>query len=400
MTRRNAKTKHSSVTSRKQEKVRAKNSKAQKKYRERKQDEKKQLQEHAEYLAEEVSKAEAQRDALCCAVAHLDLRLRDSTLKLENHQKVNEPIYIPAIDGYSNLRIGETPGLMLRAVYSPPKRWTYLETMSLTVRDFALIRKDIVLKAGQLLLANPEANEVSPGGRHMKELMKESHGITAYLAIHRPHVLHMLIDCRMDSKDLPVPQPPISFWSNILRQLQLSIQQELALLTSYTQLRDTNRRLCAEREQLRQAIVGHIESCSQPAAFTEGLNHSLDRYHWAKLVRQLKENLDKLHVAKSKFHVKCSSLWTMEDEFGPNQQGIDVFQDARLLTLAWPYYPKVISCVEAIAMKHGVLQEADEADTASIIQLAELEDSLELPYVPPCTKLIEEYMQHRFKLSI
>lgn len=32
-------------------------------------------------------------------------------------------------------------------------------------------------------------------------------------------------------------------------------------------------------------------------------------------------------------------------------QGIDVFQDARLLTLAWPYYPKVISCVEAIAMK-------------------------------------------------
>lgn len=53
------------------------------------QDEKKQLQEHAEYLAEEVSKAEAQRDALCCAVAHLDLRLRDSTLKLENHQKVD-----------------------------------------------------------------------------------------------------------------------------------------------------------------------------------------------------------------------------------------------------------------------------------------------------------------------
>ncbi len=32
-------------------------------------------------------------------------------------------------------------------------------------------------------------------------------------------------------------------------------------------------------------------------------------------------------------------------------QGIDVFQDARLLTLAWPYYPKVISCVEAIAVK-------------------------------------------------
>ena len=60
----------------------------------------------------------------------------------------------------------------------------------------------------------------------------------------------------------------------------------------------------------------HIES----AALTEGLNHSLDRYHWARLVRQLKENLDKLHVAKSKFHVKCSSLWTMEDEFGPNQE--------------------------------------------------------------------------------
>ena len=55
--------------------------------------------------------------------------------------QVNEPIYIPAIDGYSNLRIGETPGLMLRAVYSPPKRWTHAEALSLTVRDFALIRK-------------------------------------------------------------------------------------------------------------------------------------------------------------------------------------------------------------------------------------------------------------------
>lgn len=30
-------------------------------------------------------------------------------------------------------------------------------------------------------------------------------------------------------------------------------------------------------------------------------------------------------------------------------QGIDVFQDARLLTLSWPYYPKVVSCVEAMA---------------------------------------------------
>ena len=46
--------------------------------------------------------------------------------------------------------------------------------------------------------------------------MKESHGITAYLAIHRPQVLYMLIDCKMDTKDIPVPQPPISFWSNIL----------------------------------------------------------------------------------------------------------------------------------------------------------------------------------------
>ncbi len=50
----------------------------------------------------------------------------------------------------------------------------------------------------------------------MQELMKESHGITAYLAIHRPQILYMLIECRMDRKDMPVPQPPISFWSNIL----------------------------------------------------------------------------------------------------------------------------------------------------------------------------------------
>ncbi len=48
----------------------------------------------------------------------------------------------------------------------------------------------------------------------------------------------------------------------------------------------------------------------------------------------------------------------------------------------------------------GVLQEADDADAASIVQLVDLEESLETPYVPPCTKLIEEYMQHRFKLSI
>ena len=50
----------------------------------------------------------------------------------------------------------------------------------------------------------------------MQELMKESHGITAYLAIHRPQVLYMLIDCRMDTKDQPVPQPPVDFWLGIL----------------------------------------------------------------------------------------------------------------------------------------------------------------------------------------
>lgn len=53
----------------------------------------------------------------------------------------NEPIYIPAIDGFSNLSAGEKPGLMLRAVYSPLKHWTYAECMALTVQDFAAIRK-------------------------------------------------------------------------------------------------------------------------------------------------------------------------------------------------------------------------------------------------------------------
>ena len=57
------------------------------------QNEKKQLQEHAQELAEEVSKAEAQRDALSCIVAHLDLRLRDTTLKLETHHEVREGPY-------------------------------------------------------------------------------------------------------------------------------------------------------------------------------------------------------------------------------------------------------------------------------------------------------------------
>ena len=64
-------------------------------------------------------------------------------------------------------------------------------------------------------------------------------------------------------------------------------------------------------------------------------------------------------------------------------------------------------CLEAIQPMYysaqfacsGILQEADNADAESIVQLAELEDSLETPYVPPCTKLIEEYMQHRFRLS-
>lgn len=47
----------------------------------------------------------------------------------------------------------------------------------------------------------------------------------------------------------------------------------------------------------------------------------------------------------------------------------------------------------------GILHVASAADEASIIQLVNLEDNLETPYVPACTKLIEEYMQHRFKLS-
>lgn len=53
-------------------------------------------------------------------------------------------------------------------------------------------------------------------GLVMQELMKESHGLTAYLAIHRPQVLYMLTDCRMDSKDDLPPTPQTSFWSSIL----------------------------------------------------------------------------------------------------------------------------------------------------------------------------------------
>lgn len=392
----------SGETKHRSEKVRAKNSKAQKKYRDRKQEEKKQLVDGTLRLAEEVSSTEAQRDALRCQVAHLQLRLQEESYKASNIHQGNEAIYIPAIDGFNNLRTGEKPGLMLRAVYNPLKHWTYSECMALTVQDFAEIRKDTVLKAGQLLLANPQCNLNSPEGQQMKELQKEAHGTAAYLAVHKPHCLQQLVESRLDDPEAtPTTPPPKSFWTNILMQLKLTEEQQIALVENYTQQRDKIRELFAEREQLRRSLISHIDACDQVPGFaTEGQGHSSDRNVWGSLVRKMRENVDGLHMAKSKFNVKCSCLWTMVEEFGPNKKGINVFQDARLLTLAWPYWPKINQCVEELARQRGELQRADTADEASILQLVDYEEGLEVPYKPSVTKLLEEYMEHRFKLSI
>ena len=53
----------------------------------------------------------------------------------------NEAIYIPASDGYDNLKPAQKPGLLLRVTYQPPRRWTYQEAINLTLRDHCEIRK-------------------------------------------------------------------------------------------------------------------------------------------------------------------------------------------------------------------------------------------------------------------
>lgn len=37
--------------------------------------------------------------------------------------------YVPALEGFYSLRIGEKPGLMLCVTYNPPKRWSFEEAM-------------------------------------------------------------------------------------------------------------------------------------------------------------------------------------------------------------------------------------------------------------------------------
>lgn len=50
----------------------------------------------------------------------------------------------------------------------------------------------------------------------LQELMREAHGITAYLALNRQQLLYQLQDCRMDTQETNVPAPDEAFWGSIL----------------------------------------------------------------------------------------------------------------------------------------------------------------------------------------
>lgn len=139
----------------------------------------------------------------------------------------------------------------------------------------------------------------------------------------------------------------------------------------------------------------YIDRIKYMDPFLGGPRCNYEHACFASAVRHLMENIDNLHIAKSKCYVRFTSAWTMENMHSASKvrpcsyifthlkmwwlqawllpsvrdslcygvytsnrgctwfrhyiQGISVIQDARLQILSWPHFPEIYLGVKVLA---------------------------------------------------
>ena len=78
-------------------------------------------------------------------------------------------------------------------------------------------------------------------------------------------------------------------------------------------------------------------------------------------------------------------------------QGLNMFQDAQLLTLAWPYFPHRYRLVAELAAAKG--HSSLSRDPEQFGPLEDVPDSAEDPYKSLGVKLLEAYVQEKLTLT-
>lgn len=154
----------------------------------------------------------------------------------------------------------------------------------------------------------------------------------------------------------------------------------------------------------------------------DGVSHD-DQVAWHRLVRAARDNLDSWLIEVAKFHIMSGSLWGLNENVSDDEkvrppagglrgsagrargghsqgglpQGLDIFQDAQLLTLSWPYWPSKLMVADALREVRGAPPPSQLEEGLGTLKLDEAVD--EVPYEAVPLKMFVAYNEAKLKLA-
>lgn len=321
------------------ERTKAKNKRAQKKFRQKQKERHEELERSAAELSERLKATTAELDALQNQKRVLEIALSRNIdpqdTAASTSQEPEEPVFIPA-QGFE--RFSSKSGILLEVLFDPPRKLTHEQATRLSLKDHARIWKEQCRQASELLRSGAVDLE-SPSGKKLRALMNERHGILAWTSVNNPVIMHKLMTSKLVDPPVPDQEPPEpSFWQRILDAMGLTEDQQKFLLEARREyLREVSRLL--EARQGLQATLKGLDTGFKSALGDKARTHIL----WANAVEALQENVDAFHICHSVFMVKVYN----------HNKGFSVVQEASLMVQSFPHAPDVFALLKELAVSTG-----------------------------------------------
>lgn len=333
-------------------KLRDKNKRAQKRFRERKKEKAQETEKYMSELTVEMEQVRVEKG-----------KLEERNQLLEKVLSLNKPEQAAPTTGLLELTPDTLKGipspfgaeldsfppdktLPVSVLHTEPKSMTVRDVKSMSWEQHVVIWKDYVSKLA-VLLVNAKGDPDSEAGAEVQSTIQEAITMCSCKAMHDPYGLQHFYLARMEEgrriskQKNPLPEAMAQMMANVLKSLRLTEQQKCELMELRQWVLPRVGRLMRERERISKALQACTKDTHKQEVAINSKNLSHAHVQAADILTELYGNLKEDQVLMVQM---SSAIW---------RKMMTPFQMANIVVQTYPWVPDTGALLNQLAAQEG-----------------------------------------------
>lgn len=333
-------------------KLRDKNKRAQKRFRERKKEKAHETEKYMSDLTVEMDKVRLEKSKLeernQLLETVLSLSKQDMPLPTKGILQLSPDTLktISAPFGAKLEVLSPDETLPVSVLRTEPKSMTVREVKSMSLEQHVVIWKDYVTKLA-VLLVNAKGDPDSAAGAEVQSTLQEAITMCSCKAMHDPYELQHFFMARMEEgrriskQKKPQPGAMAEMMANVLTSLKLTDQQKHELMELRRWVLPRIGRLMRERERISKALQACTKDTHKQEVAVNSKNLSEAHVQAADLLTELYSNLKEDQLLMLQMSI---AIW---------RKMMTPFQLANILVQTYPWVPDTGALLNQLAEQEG-----------------------------------------------